>query len=154
VEIEAEELENSPEEEMNELVILYQAKGMTEDSALALAKHVFSNKETALDALVKEELGIDKDTLGGSAWKAAITSFFLFSFGAIIPLMPFLLIKSSIATMVSLIASILGLFVVGGLITLVTGRGVLFAGLRQTIFGLTAAGITYFVGLGIARWLL
>jgi VIT1/CCC1 family predicted Fe2+/Mn2+ transporter len=146
VEIEAEELESSPEEEMNELAILYQAKGMTEADAKKLAMQVLSNKETALDALVREELGIDKDTLGGSAWKAAFTSFFLFSFGAIIPVFPFFFLSGNIAIKVSLLASTLGLFGIGASISLFTGKNAFYSGFRQMLFGLSAAGITYMIG--------
>lgn len=146
VEIEAEELENSPEEEMNELAILYQAKGMTEEDAKKLAQQVISNPETALDALVKEELGIDKEILGGSAWKAAFASFFLFSFGAIIPVCPFFFYAGDHAVVLSLVASTLGLFLVGSAITLFTGKNAFFSGFRQIVFGLAAAGITYTIG--------
>jgi len=146
VEIEAEELENSPEEEMNELAILYQAKGMAEEEAKKLAQQVISNPETALDALVKEELGIDKEILGGSAWKAAFTSFFLFSLGAIIPVSPFFFYTGDHAVVLSVAASTVGLFVVGASITLFTGKNAFFSGFRQIIFGLGAAAITYMIG--------
>lgn len=150
VEIEAEELENSPEEEMNELALLYQAKGIAEQDALKIARDIISNKDTALDALVREELGIDKDVLGGSAWKAAFTSFFLFSLGAIIPLSAFFIFHDEKATFYSLIFSTVGLFGIGASITLYTGRNVWYSGLRQIIFGLTAAGITYMIGKWIS----
>jgi VIT1/CCC1 family predicted Fe2+/Mn2+ transporter len=146
IEIEEEELENSPEEEMNELAILYQAKGMSEEDAIKLARQVFSNKDTALDTLVREELGIDIESLGGSAWKAAFTSFFLFALGAIIPVFPFFFINGDNAILISLIVSTLGLFGIGASITLFTGKKVLFSGLRQIIFGLCASGITFLIG--------
>ncbi len=146
IEIEAEELENSPEEEMNELAILYQAKGMDETAAKKLAQQVLSNKDTALEALVREELGIDMNTLGGSAWKAAFTSFFLFAIGAIIPVFPFFFMKGMQATIASLVASAFGLFLIGACITLFTGKNAFIAGMRQIIFGLVAAGITYSIG--------
>ncbi len=146
VEIEAEELENSPEEEMKELELLYQAKGMAAADAKKLAHSVFENKETALDTLVREELGIDKEALGGSAWKAAIASFLLFSFGAIIPVFPFFFLTGSVATYTSIIAGTIGLFMIGVSITLFTGRSALYSGLRQVIFGIIAASITYGIG--------
>jgi VIT1/CCC1 family predicted Fe2+/Mn2+ transporter/bacterioferritin (cytochrome b1) len=149
IEIEAEEMESSPEEEMMELALLYQAKGMSEAEALKLAQDVFLNKETALDTLVKEELGIDKEILGGSAWKAAIASFLLFSFGAIIPLFPFFFTSGIHATVFSVIAGTLGLFFMGSFITIFTGKHWLYAGVRQVIFGLVAAAITYFIGKAI-----
>ena len=48
-----------------------------------------ANKETALDTLVREELGIDPTELGGSPWTAAASSFGLFAVGAIFPVAPF-----------------------------------------------------------------
>jgi len=75
---EAMELEEVPEEEKEELVLIYQAKGLSEAEAKSLADQLLSNKETALDTLVREELGIDPEELGGSAWGAAGTSFLLF----------------------------------------------------------------------------
>ena len=86
---EAEELRASPEEEKEELVLIYQAKGLPEAQAKALAERLLSNKDTALDTLAREELGIDPQDLGGSAWQAAAASFLLFSAGAIFPVAPF-----------------------------------------------------------------
>ena len=85
---EAEELREVPEEEKEELVLIYQAKGIDEAQARALADRLMGDKETALDTLAREELGIDPEELGGSAWQAAASSFFLFAAGAIVPLAP------------------------------------------------------------------
>lgn len=146
IDIEAEELENSPEEEMNELTLLYQAKGMSEIEARKLAEKVFSNMDTALDVLVKEELGIDKEGLGGSAYHAAFASFTLFAVGALIPLFPFFFRSDNVAIVCSVIGSTIGLFLIGGLITFFTGKSFLYAGCRQIFFGLAAAAITFYIG--------
>ncbi len=152
VDIEAEEIEASPEEEMQELALLYQARGLEEKEALKLAQDNFSNKEVALESLVREELGYDREILSISAWKAAFASFFLFSFGAFIPVIAFIFYTGGKATVVSLILSTFGLFFIGASITLFTGRNFIKGGLRQVIFGLTAAGITYYIGklIGVA----
>jgi hypothetical protein len=83
IKTEADELDQLPEEEEEELALIYQAKGLPTDQAKALAQRLIANKETALDTLVREELGIDPEELGGSAWAAAGTSFLLFAVGAI-----------------------------------------------------------------------
>lgn len=93
--IEQEELEESPEEEMEELALIYQAKGIAPEKARQMAHHMISDPNTALDTLAREELGIDPDELGGSAWEAALTSFFLFSIGAIFPVFPFFFLEGT-----------------------------------------------------------
>src|ERR1019366_7426503 len=87
---EADELAAAPAEEEEELDLIYEAKGLRQDQAQALAKKLIGNKEKALDTLVREELGIDPKELGGSPWEAAGASFFLFALGALIPVSPFL----------------------------------------------------------------
>ncbi|MGO4906548.1 VIT1/CCC1 transporter family protein [Flavobacterium sp. W20_MBD1_R3] len=146
IDLETEELEASPEEEKKELVLLYQAKGMNVVEAQKLADKAFENPQTAIDAIITEELGIDKDELGGSAWEAATASFVLFAIGAIIPLYPFMFLDGKNAILLSLGSSVIGLFGIGAAITLLTGKGILFSGLRQVSFGLVAAAITYGIG--------
>jgi len=146
IELETEELEASPEEEKKELVLLYQAKGMNAEEAQKLADKAFENPETAIDAIITEELGIDKEELGGSAWEAAIASFLLFATGAIIPLYPFFILDGQNAVLLSIASSIIGLFGIGAAITLLTGKGIMFSGMRQVAFGLVAAAFTYGIG--------
>lgn len=151
IRIERREVEEVPEEEEQELALIYQAKGLPEAQAQTLAARIMQNHEAALDALSREELGIDPDELGGSAWTAALTSFFLFAIGAIIPVAPFF-ISGFNAVIASLICSGLGLFLIGAGITLLTGRSILYSGMRQVIFGFAAAAITFGVGrlLGVS----
>jgi len=144
--LEAEELEASPEHEEQELALIYQAKGVEKSKAQEMAKNIMSDKDTALDTLVREELGIDKAELGGSAWEAALTSFFLFAIGAIIPVIPFFFTSGREAIYISLVLSVFGLFGIGSATSLFTGRSVWFSGTRQVAFGLIAAAITYGVG--------
>lgn len=143
---EAEELENAPEEEIEELALIYQARGLNEEMAGKMAQQVMSNKDTALDALVRDELGLNPDEMGGSAWEAGITSFFLFAIGAIIPIIPYFFLSGNIALAGSAILSCIGLFGIGAAITLFTGRSVLFSGSRQILFGLAAAAVSFLVG--------
>ena len=146
IEIERAELADNPEEEAHELALIYEAKGLPKDRAQELAQNLIANEAQALDTLAKEELGVDPEELGGSAWIAAATSFALFAIGAVLPVLPFLMLEGQPAVMASLAVSAVGLFGIGAMITLLTGRGVLFSGFRQLLFGLAAAGITYGVG--------
>ena len=146
VDIEMEEMENSPEEEMLELALIYQSKGMEKEEAERMAEKVFENKESAVDTLVREELGLDSEELGGSAWEAALTSFILFAIGALIPLIPFLFISHFHPVLFSLGISTLAMFFLGAIITVYTGKNVLYSGFRQILFGLLAAGLVYGIG--------
>ncbi|MCG9792884.1 VIT1/CCC1 transporter family protein [Flavobacterium algicola] len=146
IDLETEELAASPEEEKKELVLLYQAKGMNKEEAQKLAEKAFENPQSAIEAIITEELGIDKKELGGSAWEAAIASFILFSIGAIIPLYPFIILDGKNAIYLSVGSSFVGLFGIGAAITLLTGKSALFSGIRQVSFGLAAAAITYGIG--------
>lgn len=150
--VERQELIEVPDEEAEELALIYQAKGMPEVDAQTLAQNLIKNRSNALDTLSREELGIDPDELGGSAWVAAATSFMLFAFGAIFPVLPFFFLSGWAAVGVSVALSALALFGIGAGITLLTGRGVLFSGFRQVVFGLCAAAITFGIGrlIGVA----
>ena len=152
IDIEAEELKRMPEEEKEEMTLIYQAKGLDESQARALADRLMANKDTALDTLVREELGIDPNELGGSPWTAAASSFCLFAAGAIFPVVPFFWLSGTPALLASLALSGLALALIGAGTSLFTGRGLLLSASRQLLIGFAAAGITYGVGrlMGVA----
>ena len=141
-----------PEEEEEELALIYQARGLGQDQARAFAASMMRNPDTALETLAREELGIDPDELGGSAWEAAITSFILFAVGAIVPVLPFFFARGTLALGLSVVFSTVALFTIGAAITLFTGRTVWFSGSRQVLFGLIAAALTFGIGrlVGVA----
>ncbi len=143
---EAAELQSMPEEELEELILIYQAKGLGETEARALATRLMSNKDTALDTLVREELGIDPKNLGGSPWAAAIWSFFLFAMGAVVPVLPFIVLTGAAAAYLSIGASAFALALIGVATSLFTGRTALFSATRQVAIGAISAGVTYGIG--------
>lgn len=143
---EKDELEQAPEEEKAELVLIYQSKGLSQAQAQALADRLMARPDTALDTLAREELGIDPQQLGGSAWSAAAVSFGLFALGALFPVAPLALLDGRPALVGAIASSAAALFAIGAATSLFTGRHPLFAGSRQLAIGLGAAAITY--GLG------
>jgi len=147
IDIEKSELEHAPEEEIEEITLIYEAKGLPRPQAEALAQQMMANKDTALDTLVREELGIDPDELGGSAWAAAASSFLLFSLGAVFPVAPFLFLGGSAAVIASVVASGVALAAIGAGTSLFTGRSVAFSAFRQLLIGYAAAAITYAIGM-------
>src|SRR6266567_237562 len=146
IDIERQELQEAPMEEREELALIYQSKGIDERTARELAANLMQQGTTALDTLAREELGLGPEDLGGSAWGAAITSYFLFALGAIIPVFPFIFTNGLVAVGMSLALSVLGLFGIGAGVSLTAGSPLWKAGGRQVLLGLVAAGITF--GLG------
>jgi VIT1/CCC1 family predicted Fe2+/Mn2+ transporter len=146
IQIEKEEIESAPEEEAEELALIYESRGLAHEQAVFLATQIMANKESAVDTLAREELGVDPKELGGSAWEAAITSFILFAVGAIIPVVSFTFLSGMPAVIVSILLSTVGLFVLGTVITLFTGKPIFYSGMRMVVFGLLAAALTFGIG--------
>ena len=144
--IEMEELTIDPEGEKKEIALIYIAKGIPEEQAHQMANSMMADKTQAHELLVSEELGINAEELKGSALEAAIYSFVLFSIGAIIPLAPFIFTTGNKAIILSVVFSMVGLFLIGAAITLFTNRNVWFSGFRQVFFGLAAAAVTFGIG--------
>ncbi|MEO6397122.1 MAG: VIT1/CCC1 transporter family protein, partial [Tepidiformaceae bacterium] len=80
------------------------------------------------------------------AWVAAITSFVMFTAGAILPVLPWLFVGGALGVALSVLLSAAGLLLVGATITLFTGRAPLYSAARMLAFGLVAAAITFGIG--------
>ena len=146
--LEREELLAMPEEEEAELAAVYRAKGFAADEAKAIAHRLFADPQAALDTLVREELGLDPDELG-NPWRAALGSFLAFGAGAVVPVAPFVFGGGTAVFVDSIGLSLLAMFVVGVGVSLLTGRSVLFSGVRQVAIGVAAATVTFAVGRAI-----
>jgi VIT1/CCC1 family predicted Fe2+/Mn2+ transporter len=143
--LEAQELEETPEEEHAELVLLYRAKGLDRADAERLADRIMSDKKVALDTLAREELGLNPDELG-SPWGAAASSLLAFAMGAFVVVLPYLIGGGTAALLVAIGLAVLALFGVGAGIGVLNGRPAVRSGLRQVVVGGLAAGVTFLVG--------
>src|SRR5213593_3830691 len=152
IRIESSELSEDPEGEGEELKLIYEAKGLSASEADTMVRRLLADRATAIDALAREELGIDPKDLGGSPWEAALASFVLFAIGAVVPILPFVVMRGNLAVASSVVVSGLALFGIGGAITIFTGKPVWRSGGRQLLLGLAAAGVTFAVGkmIGVA----
>ncbi len=149
--LEREELDQYPQEEAAELALIYQAKGVSAEEAKRMAESLIRDPDRALDTLAREELGLNPEELG-SPWGAAISSFLAFALGALIPLLPYLLLSGQRAFLGVLAASAISLFGVGAAISLFTGKGAVAGGLRMLLIGAAAGAASWFIGgaLGVA----
>jgi len=145
LEIERVELQENPEEEEQELALIYRAKGLDRDEAESLAKRLIGDKATALDTLAREELGLDPSELG-SPWGAATSSFLAFTAGAFVPVLPYLLAAGPGAFAASAGLSAVALAGVGMTTAAMTGKSLLLGGGRMLLLGAAAATVTYLLG--------
>jgi len=151
--LEREELDEYPQAEADELALIYETRGFEREDARRLAQTLIADPERALDALAREELGLNPDELG-SPWGAASASFLAFAAGAAIPLLPFVLGEGPRAFVASIAIAAAALFGVGATLSLFTGRSALASGLRMLAIGSAAGAATYaigsLVGVGVA----
>ncbi|HKZ72587.1 MAG TPA: VIT1/CCC1 transporter family protein [Steroidobacteraceae bacterium] len=144
--LEREEVAEYPEEEAEELALIYHARGVDMQQAREVSRALFARPEQALDVLAREELGLNPDDLG-SPWLAAGFSFFSFAFGAVVPLVPFLVPVQRVSPLVlTACFTAAALFVVGLALSLFTGRHALRGALRMVLIGGGAGVLSYFVG--------
>ena len=143
--LERAELAEYPEEETEELALIYNARGMPMDEARRVAQALMQDKEQALDTLAHEELGLNPADLG-SPWGAAMASFLAFAVGGAVPLLPFLMGAGQHVVAVSAGVTGVALFGVGAMLSLFTGRSAWRSGLRMVLIGGGAGVVTYLIG--------
>jgi VIT1/CCC1 family predicted Fe2+/Mn2+ transporter len=129
--------------ETAELAQMYVDKGVTPELAKQVAHQIHADVDRAVAEHAREELGIDPDELP-SPLLAAGSSFLAFSVGAFLPLLPYLLGADSLLP--ALVMSLVALFGCGAMVTAVTSRSWVYGGVRQTLLGGAAAGVTYLFG--------
>jgi VIT1/CCC1 family predicted Fe2+/Mn2+ transporter len=147
--LEREELDEYPQEEAEELALIYQARGVALEQARELSQALLAQPAQALDVLAREELGLNPDDLG-SPWQAATASFIAFALGAAVPLVPFLSgLSGGRATLCAVLVTLSALFLVGLGLSLFTGRHALRSAVRMVLIGGGAGGVSFLVGRAV-----
>ncbi len=142
--LERDELAEYPDEEAEELALIYAARGIDLEQARAMSRSLLARPEQALDALAREELGLNPDDLG-SPWAAAASSFAAFATGAVLPLLPLLAgLGGAAAVLGSAAVTGVSLAGLGLAISLFTGRGAFIGAARMVLIG-GGAGVTAFL---------
>ena len=137
------ELRQMPDAELAELTALYEAKGVSPQTAAQVAKELTAHD--ALAAHAEAELNIDPEDLA-NPWQAAAASAASFSFGALLPLLAILLPPVAWRVPVTFIAVLIALGVAGALSAHIGGSNVRRAVLRVVVGG--AAGLAFTYGIG------
>ena len=151
--LEREEIAEYPEEEAEELALIYEARGVALAQAREVSQALLARPDQALDVLSREELGLNPDDLGSPAG-AAVASFLSFAAGAAVPLVPFLAhMAGQHALPATAVLTALALFVVGLALSLFTGRQALRGALRMVFIGGGAGVVAFAVGRALGALL-
>jgi VIT1/CCC1 family predicted Fe2+/Mn2+ transporter len=133
----------NPVAETDELAQMYVEKGLDPELAREVARQIHVDVDNAVTVHAREELGVDPHDLA-SPMTAAVSSFLSFAVGAMVPVLPYLLGAGSLLP--GLLVTLVALFLCGAVVTQVTSRSWWYGGLRQTVLGAAAAGLTYLFG--------
>ena len=141
----SERLHRAPQVEETALAEIYEAKGLTSAESRAVANRLMQDPEVALDTKVREELGLDPDALG-SPYGAAASSFTAFTFGASVPILPYLFATGPLTLPASATLSACALALVGAVVAVGSGRNPFWGGAKMLLFGGLAAAVTFMIG--------
>jgi VIT1/CCC1 family predicted Fe2+/Mn2+ transporter len=119
--------------------------GHSPETAKTAATEIASNEAHLTDVYTRQVIGFNPDELG-SPWLAAVSSFALFTLGALAPLAPWFFTDDVLAIWLSVIFTGIGGLIVGGYISASSGNNIAKGALRQLAIIILAAGVTYGVG--------
>src|SRR5713226_7016867 len=143
---EKEEVEENPEEEIEEMSLFYQLQGFTPEEAQRMAERLGEQPEQMVQAMAQSELGLSQQHFG-KPWTSATSAALSTAIGAFIPIIPFFFMTGIAAVVAAFAISIVAHFAVGALKSLITIRSWWASGLEMTLVGVIEAVVTY------GRWL-
>src|SRR5438094_364523 len=141
------EVEENPEEEIEEMSLFYQLQGFTPEESQKMAERLAQQPEQFVQAMAQSELGLSEHRFPNQ-WTAATSSAISTAIGAFVPIIPFFFSGGMTAVAISFAISLAAHFAVGALKSLITIRSWWASGLEMTWIGIIVAVVTY--GLGLA----
>src|SRR5256886_9229380 len=141
------EVEENPEEEIEEMALFYQLQGFSVEESQKMAERLAENPEQLVQAMAQSELGLSAQHFP-NPWKSAASASLSTAIGAFIPIIPFFVIAGLAAVIVAFVVSIIAHFAVGAIKSLITIRSWWASGFEMTLVGVIEAVVTY--GLGLA----
>src|SRR5437762_1059265 len=141
------EVEENPEEEIEEMALFYQLQGFGPEESQKMAERLAENPEQLVQAMAQSELGLSQQHFG-RPWTSASSAALSTAVGAFIPIIPFFFMTGLPAIIVASAISIIAHFAVGAVKSLITIRSWWASGLEMTVVGVIEAAVTY--GLGLA----
>ncbi|WP_167032319.1 VIT family protein [Luteibacter sp. SG786] len=141
--LESRELRDDPQGEHKELAEIYVQRGLDRALAAQVATQLMAHN--ALEAHARDELGLS-DTTAARPLQAAIASAISFASGALLPLLAVIFSTRNLAAPVTVIVSLLGLAILGGLSAAMAGSPVVRGVVRVLFWGAAAMALTAAVG--------
>ncbi len=140
------EIEENPEEEIEEMSLFYQLQGFSPDESQKMAERLAEQPEQMVQAMAQSELGLSEHRFP-NPWKSSASAAISTAIGAFIPIIPFFFMSGIAAVIAAFAISILAHFAVGALKSLITIRSWWASGLEMTLVGVIEAAVTYSLGL-------
>jgi len=140
------EVEENPEEEIEEMALFYQLQGFSVEESQKMAERLAENPEQLVQAMAQSELGLSEHRFP-NPWKSAVSASISTAVGAFIPIVPFFFLSGLPAVIVAFVVSIVAHFVVGAVKSLITIRSWWASGFEMTLVGIIEAVVTYSLGL-------
>jgi len=141
------EVEENPEEEIEEMSLFYQLQGFTPEESQRMAEKLAEDPDQMVHAMAQQELGLSQHHFPNH-WKSATSAAVSTAIGAFIPIIPFFFMSGINAVIASFVVSIAAHFAVGAVKSLITIRSWWASGFEMTMVGVIEAVVTY--GLGVA----
>jgi len=142
---ERDEIRKWPEHERDEIRSIYRDKGFGGPLLDQIVSHITADPTRWRGVMMREELGFGAEVMEPPV-RSALTVGGAYLVGAAVPMLPYLLVEPTAGILLSAIATVMALFVVGAAKTVLTGRAWWRSGLQSMGIGLVAAVVTYSVG--------
>jgi vacuolar iron transporter family protein len=140
------EVEERPGEAEAEMAYMFEEDGLPREDAAAVARVVARHPDVLLKTMVEKELGVGIDERHGGPLQGALVMGAAFGLGAIVPVLPYLLLPLSVATYASVVATAAALFTIGLVKSRWTARNPIRSGLEILVLGTVAGVAGYFFG--------
>lgn len=122
------------------------SSGISAKTAATAAAEISRNDKHLYNEFAANVIEINPDELG-SPWHAAVSSFALFTVGALAALLPWFFTHGPLAITLSMVLTAIGGLVVGAYVARSSGNNLFKGAVRQLLIIIFAAAVTYGVGL-------
>jgi predicted membrane protein (TIGR00267 family) len=140
------EVDENPEEEIEEMSLFYQLQGFAPEESQRMAERLAEQPEQFVNAMAQHELGLSHQSFR-RPWKSAMSAAVSTAVGAFIPIVPFFFLTGLAAVIAAFAVSIVAHFIVGAVKSLITIRSWWASGFEMTLVGVIEAVVTYALGL-------